>query len=52
MQKVRTILRPATEGTHFTVAEARRALRELQRETRLGVKKKALIRRKPAAKAG
>jgi hypothetical protein len=51
MQKVRRILRPPTEGTHFTVAEARAALLELRRE-RAEAKKQAPKRRKANAKRG
>jgi len=46
MQKVRPIMRPATEGTHFTLAEARAAFREVKREQELAKKKKAQGRSK------
>jgi hypothetical protein len=44
--KVRTIQRPATEGTHFTLAQARAAFREVKREQELAKKKKAQERSK------
>ncbi|HET8774876.1 MAG TPA: hypothetical protein VFP80_13835 [Thermoanaerobaculia bacterium] len=48
--KVRPILRPATEGTHVTLAEARAVFRELKREQDALMKKKAQTRRKSAGK--
>ncbi len=48
--KVRPILRPITEGTHVTLAEARAVFRELKREQDALVKKKAQTRRKSAGK--
>jgi len=52
MAKVRRILRPAKEGTHVTVAEARAALRELKLESLSQGNKKSASRPKPTAKAG
>jgi hypothetical protein len=50
MQKVRTIMRPATEGTHFTLAQARAAWREVKRDQE-ALAKKAQSRQKRTAKA-
>lgn len=49
MTKVRTILRPDTEGTHFTLAQARAVFREIKREQELAKKKKAAERRARSA---
>lgn len=49
--KLRKILTPVKEGDHFTLAEARAALRELIREGKIPPPEKP-ARKKSAAKAG
>jgi hypothetical protein len=50
--KIRKILPPIKEGDHFTLAEARAALRELMREGKIPPPDKRAQRKKSAAKAG
>jgi hypothetical protein len=52
MAKIRRILRPAKEGKHVTLAEARAVFRELKRTSRSRASGTATSRQKPVAKAG
>ena len=53
MLKIRPIIRPAREGKHVTLSEARAAFRDLNRQPRNHAKKKPASRSTtPSAKAG